>query len=253
MSPDSVVLEIASIRMPFDTEQQRQIWNTIDEQGLSRETRDKLANNGIRLGVISGEIPKALREILDTPTTNRVGDQDPESSQGIVVSHQRLQQRSGRRGKIVTSSLRDEIISLVPIDGRVVGQTFYQAQCLFSIRCFPQGDGRVKLDLVPEIEHGQPRTRWIGQPNDGSFRLDTGRERAIHNELRLEPTIAPGEALIVTCSEECKGLGREFFVDTKGDAKMQRILLIRLAQTQLDDLFSPDGLLEASLPNDDPQ
>ncbi|MFM2095161.1 MAG: hypothetical protein RIS70_2285 [Planctomycetota bacterium] len=250
MSPDSVVLEIASVRLPVNSELQRDWWNTIDEQALPQDVRENLAQNGIRVGIISGEIPKQLRDVLAQPQSNRVGDQDPDSSQGCVVSQQRLQQRSGRRGKIVTSELRDEIISLVPKSGRVVGQTYYQAQCLFSIRSYPQGDGQLKLDLVPEIEHGQPRTRWIGQPTDGSFRLDTGRERAVYNELRFEPRLAAGEALILTCSDECKGLGREFFIDTKGDARMQRILLIRLAQTQLDDLFSPESSLDESLPGE---
>ena len=123
-------------------------------------------------------------------------------------------------------------------EGRVVGKTLYLAQTMFSIRSYPGGDGRVRVELVPEIEHGQPRTRYVGQPNDGSLRLDTGRERAIFNELRFEPQLAPGDALLLTCTDAWKGLGRQFFAESSGDVRMQRVIVIRLAQTQLDDLFS---------------
>ncbi len=244
MSPDSVVLEIASLRLPYDRAANDTIWESIDEQVLSNELRIKLTQNGFRCGIITGEIPTRLCEILAQPKSTRIGETDPESSHGFVVSQQRLQNRTGRRGKIVTSDLRDEIVSLMPNAGRVTGKTLFLAQSLLSIRSYPGGDGRVRLELVPEIEHGQPKTRYVGQPNEGVFRLDTGRERAVFNELRFEPQLAPGQSLLVTCTDDWIGLGRQFFAENTGDVKMQRVLLIRLAQTQIDDLFSSEATSE---------
>lgn len=251
MSADSVVLEIASIKLPFDLAGNLELWSAADEQILPNEIRAKLAQNGIRCGVLAGELPSHLQSVLKQPTSNRIGDVDPESSQGFVVSQQRMQNRTGRRGKVVTSDIRDEIVSLMPNEGRITGRTLFLAQSLFSLRTYPRGDGQVRLELVPEIEHGQPKTRYVGQPNEGAFRLDTGRERAIFSELKLDPVLAPGQTLMLSCTDEWKGLGRQFFAESTGDVKMQRVLLIRLSQTQADDRFSSHQFNENELAPDD--
>lgn len=251
MSPDTVVVEIASLRVPYE-QIDEQFWRGVDEQFLSLEIRQKLAGNGFRGGILSGELPASLRDALaEGQISSRIGDQDPERPRGPVVSQQRLQNRTGRRGKLITSEIRDELVTLMPEAGRVTGKTLSMAQCLLSLRSYPRGDGHVRLELVPEIEHGEPRTRWLGQPADGTFRIDTGRERTIFNELRFDPVLAPGETLLVTCSADWKGLGRSFFADPAGEIRMQRVLLIRLAQTQADDLFAPNPLTDEELPEDE--
>ena len=58
----------------------------------------------------------------------------------------------------------------------------------------------------------------------------------------------PGQTLILSCTPESKGLGQNFFVDTSHGDPQQKLLLIRLAQTQRDDLFElseplPDALI----------
>jgi hypothetical protein len=253
MSPDTVVVEIAKIRLPYE-QVDAQFWAAVDEQSLSLEIRQKLAGNGFRSGILAGELPASLRDaVAQGQVANRIGDLDPERTHGPVTSQQRLQNRTGRRGKLITSDIRDELVTLMPDAGRVTGKTLYMAQCLLSLRSYPRGDGHVRLELVPEIEHGEPRTRWLGQPADGTFRLDTGRERTIFNELRFDTVLAPGETLLVTSSSEWKGLGRQFFADSAGEIRMQRVLLIRLAQTQADDLLAPSPLMEAELPQDELQ
>ena len=66
MSPDSVVLEIFFIRFPFgDTAVNEKLWEEIDEQQFSPELRERLARNGFRVGLISGQIPIELSKLLE--------------------------------------------------------------------------------------------------------------------------------------------------------------------------------------------
>jgi hypothetical protein len=96
---------------------------------------------------------------------------------------------------------------------------------------------------VPEIEHGPPRQRWI--PGDGGdWRLEADRERNVFGGLTLDATLAPGQSFVVTCMPEMDGsLGHSFFTDDYGGTTQQKLVLIRLAQSQLDVLFDTEQIL----------
>ena len=176
MAPDSVTVEIATLGLSV-AEQTNAYWQEIDEQTLPLEIRQKLADSGIRCGIISNQIPPVFREKLDKATASKeqVGDALV-LSDAERVSQKRLQNRAGHRSKVVIGGTRDQIIVLLPTANGLRGETYQQAQCLFSLKCFPQGDGRVKLELTPEIEHGAVRQKIIGQAQDGTFRLDAGKD-----------------------------------------------------------------------------
>ena len=146
---------------------------------------------------------------------------------------------SGRRSEIVTSTPRDEMVVLHKDEPsqKVVGKTLRDAQCVLAARCYPQGDGAVRVELTPEIHHGTPRKQWLA--GEGTFHLVTGRERETYTDLLLPVTLTPGQTLVVSCTPEF-GLGHNFFLDTShGDAQL-KLLLIRLSQTQRDDLFEAE-------------
>ncbi|HTN75552.1 MAG TPA: hypothetical protein VL096_09905, partial [Pirellulaceae bacterium] len=122
--------------------------------------------------------------------------------------------------------------------GQVTGQDFVEAQCLFAVKTFPQGDSRVRMELVPEVEHGQSKQRWIGQ--DGAFHVESSKSHKVLDGLRMELLLSPGEVLVLSCTADQKGLGKQFFAESKPGE--QKLLMIRLAQTQYDDLFAPESV-----------
>lgn len=246
MSPDSVTVEIATLGLPVADGRAVNYWEEVDEQILPLETRQQLAHFGIRLGIISGQLPKELRQKIDKASASQknVGDEESLVGDSQRVSQKRVQNRAGHRSKIVIGESREQMIVLLPADNGLRGETYQQAQCLFSLKCFPQGDGRVKLELTPEIEHGAVRQRVIGQAQDGSFRLDAGKDRAVFDQIRVAPLLTAGQTLVVSSTPETKGLGRQFFSETSSGSREERVLLIRLAQTQVDDLFLPDNTSE---------
>ncbi len=113
----------------------------------------------------------------------------------------------------------------------MIGKTFHDAQSVFELKAFPLGDGRARLELVPEIQFGPVKQKYVGR--DGMFELEVGRERQAFPQLRIDATITPGHTLAVSSTASRSSLGGCFFCN--GDR--QKLLLVRLAQSQYDDLF----------------
>jgi len=60
--------------------------------------------------------------------------------------------------------------------------------------------------------------------------------------LKLSTVLTTGQFLAVTCVTERPGsLGHRFFTEEKGDAAMQKMLLIRLVHCEVDDRFNSES------------
>jgi hypothetical protein len=240
---DSVVLEIAFARLPLtDAAAYDEIWQQTDEQAFSTDIRRAWGANGLRCGILGSQLPPKLRQILDadagsllTQAENALESQG-ETSRGS----RRIHCRSGRRAKLVASKSFDELALLTQESGTVRGWALSQAQCLFGLKVYPLGDGRAKLNLVPEVEHGEMKTQYIGR--EGTVMPTLARERVVLDDLLLEATLSPGHVLVISTTPEPKGLGGHFFVEQTASAEVRQLLLIRLAVSQHDDLFAPDQL-----------
>jgi len=246
MSPDSVVLDMFFVRFPFgDPAANETLWEQIDEQQIPPDVRERLGRNGFRVGVVTGQIPAELSKLMalsDKPVPLPPAD----ASQGAQpasleaeprVVRRRLQARAGKRAEILASSLYAELPVLVCRSGRLSGQTYYQAQGIFAARPLPKPDGQVRLELVPELHYGQPRQRWVG--NQGVLRLDTSRPKEVYDDMAIAVDLAPGAMLVLSCLANRPGsLGHHFFTQGEGQVE-QKLLVVRLSQTQHDGLFHP--------------
>lgn len=243
MHRDSVVLEMFFVRFPFGEEKINvDLWREVDEQQFGAELRQKLARNGIRAGVVSGAIPVALSELMelnDKPAANG-GEQATkisELAEEPKVLRRNMQTRNGQRGEIVASGVYDELPLLLCCPDGLCGTTFRKAQGILAVRAYPQGDGNVRVNLAPEVHHGAPQQRWVG--DQGVMRLEAGRPREVIDDLVMNVELAPGSMLLLSSLPNRPGsLGHYFFTTGKG-ASEQKLLVIRLAQTQYDDLFVP--------------
>ena len=104
---------------------------------------------------------------------------------------------------------------------------------MVELSCEPLGDGRVRLHVIPSVEHGEMPQQWgTAGGLDGVFQPSSSGVRV----TRLPHHPSPGQTLLVTAGE-AKGLGAEFFA--RGGGHGRSVMLVRLAQTQMDDLFNP--------------
>ena len=244
MSPETVVLEICSVRPDLIAgaeELDVDIWREADEQYLPAELQRRLAVNGIRLGILGPQIPQVLRNWLDQGAQGEFrGDlTEPVPIESETApTMRRLQSRSGQGNKIVASETHRQLVVLVR-DEQLMGESFTNAQCLWTVTTYPQSDGRVRVQLTPEIQHGQPRQHIAGE--HGAFFFDYGRPQRVFEFLRTQSILSPGETLVVSSTPDAKGLGKQFLTESRANGYVEReVLLIRLAQTQFDDDIVPD-------------
>jgi hypothetical protein len=242
------VLEIAFVRLPAaDLAAEEAIWQAADEQHFDPLLRRRLAENGLRAGLLGTQLPEAIRQAFAKQPGvlaeggDDVNDDDArEQRRGV----RRLQCRQGKRNKVLASRTHPKLAVLTYEDGGLHGKDLTQAQCLFGLRAFPRGDGQVRLELTPEIEHGEMKNQWVGQ--EGTLMQRIGRDRIAYDVLRISPQLALGQTFVVGSTTDLKGLGENFFSERNLGVSERVFLLIRLAQTQLDDLFTP-GTLPPSL------
>ena len=236
---DAVVLDVAFLRLrASDTEAYRSIWDAADEQHFPAEVRVHLAANGLRAGIYGQQLPSQLRELLDAkPSTLEDVSEGVASDLDIGGNRQHLPVRAGHRSIIKASRVHPTLAVLLSEEGNVHGHQLSDVRCIFSLKPYPLGDGRVKLGLTPEIEHGESKTRWTG--GEGMLIQQTGQERLILDKLRIDAVLSPGQSLILSGTSEIKGLGEYFFSQPAVGTVERRLLLIRFSQTQFDDLFAP--------------
>ena len=240
-APDAVMLDVAFVKQAAaDLEEYDAIWAAADEQGLPIDLRRELESNGFRAGVFGQELPPKLRELVERPATDvQVHGQEADSAHGEVGGNrQHLQLRTGVWKKIYASPTHPYLAVLLHEGGSVHGHQLTAAQCLFGLKSYPKGDGRVKLDLTPEIEHGELKARFIR--SEAQLVQNIGRDRLPLEQLRIEAVLSPGQWLLLSTTRAAKGLGENFFIQSPSGAQQRTLLLVRVAQTQLDDLFAPE-------------
>lgn len=242
MPSDSVIVEVALVDMPAEPELAAAIWMRLDETKIDAQHRGKLAANGFRIGVSPSVIPAEIESLLATQRELR--DVDPETgamAPGARGDQQRHQLRSGQTVQVATGPIADRMAWIVDEDGYRIGRSVSQAECQLAIRGYPRPDGTVRLRLTPEIYHGAA-TQGYGVA-DASLILRSSRNKETFNSLEMVADLSPGQMLVVGCVEGEDRLAHRFLADSQTTAERRRkLLLIRLAQTQLDDLFSTEQI-----------
>jgi len=250
MSPDCVVLEVFFVRFPFDDpEANGQLWQEVDEQHFPPELRQRLARNGFRVGLVGGQIPFTLSTLLEledkpAPAGQANLTETGEAQEPPRVVRRHMPVRAKQRGEILASDVHKQLLVLIRESGQLFGETYQQAQGILAVKGQPLPDGRVSLTLLPEVHHDEPNRRWVG--SQGMLRLETSRPKRTFDEMAIEATVASGGMILLGCLPNRPGsLGHHFFTEENGQLE-QKLLVVRVAQTQHDDLFCPTEVLDLS-------
>jgi hypothetical protein len=241
MSPDSVILEIGYAQIPLaDKDLYNEVWQQVDEQALSLDLRQELARNGLRCGILGKRIPEKVRSLIDqqTATVDKRSEDLDVGQVEVDRQTRRLQCRAARRVKVLCSKSFPQLSLLIRDGNSVRGRQLEKAQCLFALKPYPQEDGRVQIDLLPEVEHGDLKQQWVG--GEGTLMQRIGRDRVTFESLRISLSLAPGQMIVASSVEEPIGLGEHFFIESVGGTLQRSLLFIRLAHTQHDGLFAPE-------------
>ena len=106
------------------------------------------------------------------------------------------------------------------------------------IQATRHSDGRVGLDLLPELHYGKTEQKWI--PSDGAFQLASSKRKKVFQHMQLHVDLSAGQMLVLTCRPDHPGsIGHYFFTEPVADEQLaQRLVIIRLARAGADPSFS---------------
>lgn len=226
----SSTLEIFFVHLPQEVAEPEAIWAEVDEQHLAPGVRQRLADNGIRCGLVGSELPTAVKQLMETAAAR-----SPLSHPLHTVNVRRIPLPPDQSREIVTSSIQPQMIVLHRRGGRPEGEIFEQAQGVLRVRCKAQSSTQARLWLVPEIHHGQPRSRF--EPRQGAFQVVTRRNIEAFESLTIDTPLAEGQHLLVTCSDPPKGVGACLFGEAGVDQTLRQLLIVRLADLPPAELF----------------
>jgi hypothetical protein len=247
-SPDTIDIETIVVRFSEDrlTELET-IWKTADESVFEFESRQALDVNGLRAGLFRGELPDLIQEQLSSAASQQSGVMELAGLSSDADSRMRLMRcRAGRRKEIVIRRDVSRPLSIVTsTDGQLSGQTFYDRPvALFALTPFPTMDGKATLELIPEVHYGEAVNRFV--TSDAGVRQELRRSSKGWKELKVRAQLSTGEVMVIAATHPPKALGAAFFVaDTVQHTEEHLVLLVRLAATQLDDLFGEDQIATA--------
>ena len=89
------------------------------------------------------------------------------------------------------------------------------------------------------------RPRYVGRQH--AFRIETSRSQRVFDELAVSASLEAGKMLVIAgLPNPAPSLGRHFFSQDSDGRREQKLLVIRLSQTQHDELFTA----EADLPGE---
>ena len=244
-TPQTVLLELLFIRCePHDAQLCDELWTFVDEQFLDTGLRGRLAANGLRVGIVTGQLPAHLAgRFSSSVTADEATGSQPLSTEALVTRRQ-LRLLPGRRSEIVTASGLEELVLLEQSPDGVSGATYHDASPLLGVVAKPAADGRVTIEAVPEIRHGPIEKSWVGE--DGMLRLETGQRRHRMEHLQFATTLPEHGMLVVGCSGgETATVGDRLLRDhDRSGGTGLRLLVIRPLESTVDPLFSDHNPVE---------
>ena len=248
LSPDSVVVETVLVRFPEQASDEIQgLWDSVDESIFDIELRKKLDKNGLRAGLLIGEIPLPIRDRLYDPDKQEAAEvlESAGLAADIDSKMRRLTCRAGRRKELmVRPEVTHPLTVVTTLDGRLAGETFQRPAVLFDLRAIPHPNGQATLEMTPEIQHGDLRKEFV--TSEYGMRPEMRREQAVWQELTIRARLSPGQTLMLSSTLPCKALGKAFFLTRTAEQTEEHVvMLVRLAATQLDELFDPESVEKA--------
>lgn len=236
-SPGSVAIEIRFVEFPFgQADLNAPLWTEIDEQQMPPEVRKRLEANGFRAGVVGGQIPAALERKLAAELAAQVQTADPNEvnvRKKPAVWGSLKQWKLGDPFKVIAAGEKERLPQLTVLvrndQGEVLGETFQQVQGYFEGKAFAEPDGRVRLELVPQVEHGEPRNQYV-QNREGIYQVDYSPPHEVYQQLAISGKLLPGQTLVLGGVLDRPGsLGYHYFTEELSGRLTQKLILIRLA------------------------
>ncbi len=218
------------------------LWREVDEQVIDDTVRRRLAANGLRAGILRGDLPATV--LADTaPPLSAADDSTPSVATATAdaappVVRQVLRLLPGRENEVVSLRSVPNLVVMERDDDGLHGASYSDALPHFSVRAWPGADGRVRVELVPVIRHGPVERSWVGE--EGVFTVEAGQRRQLLESLRCTAEV-PADAMLVVGAAGDAGatVGDALFRPRGAGPKEWRLLAMRPIDPAVDPMFRP--------------
>ena len=239
VQPKFCKLDSAIIARPAgDPLVETSLWSVADEQALAPDLRQTLEANGLRVGLVTGDLPADVTEAFRSKAPQV-------ETQWVHVVLPDGEHTSNVMGEPV-----ETVTLLLSHGGKVDGRNYQDALGRLILTPKQAGQHDVEVRIVPQIQHGAKR-RTIGALEGGGsfapqeFAIKDAQQEEILRELAATVEIKPGQTLVVGCrSTRARSLGTFLFLqpEPKSDRLLQSILLIQASRNN--DGNAPPKLVE---------
>ena len=216
-----------------------ELWDRVDEQVIDESVRRRLAANGLRAGILLGQLPEPILAAIEPPVSAGPGGPQPLANAADAnppVVRRVLRLLPGRESELVALKPIPNLVVLEQEEDGLRGGNYTDAVPHFTLKAWPAADGRVRVDLVPVIRHGPMERSFVGE--DGVFRVETSQRKRVLDPLRCEVTVpADGLLIVGPAGDPGASVGDALFRPrTQGRAET-RLLALRPLAPGVDPMF----------------
>jgi len=228
-SLSTVVLQVAHLEQPLtDISMIDLLWKEVDQIGaLDSQTRQKLSENGFRVGITGPNMPRTLENLLQVDAAWR--EERSDGQQGSTL--QAVTMFPGEPTHLHTGQAYAECEINVPTVSGAETIKFENATCQFQIEADQLQEGWVKLHFIPEIHHDAQSLRRVATDEGWKF-SNTQKVLPVYDQ-KFTLTLNRGEVAILSATENKPGtLGHAMFIGDGKNDQIQKVIVIRLAEIQ---------------------
>jgi hypothetical protein len=221
--PDVVQMRIAILECPPGESEWRylngELWQLADESLIEEDRRRAMTDSGFRVGKVGTQPPARLLSLLTSARFNpaprelafRAGDSKT-LCLGPTLEHCRY--RTEREGERLDME---------------------QADCKLVVVASRAPDGRTRLRLTPQVEHGEAKNVYRADAQAGTFLSSPERPAETYSQMAWDAELALNEYLIVGGSyDRTDSLGHQFFVRPDEAVPVQRLLVLQMGAAPSD-------------------
>jgi len=219
MKSDSVAVRVAIAELDDHQEIQfKSFMETTDSQKIPLAIRQRLDENGIRVCVVSSVNSSQLQRLLAPLELNHkwLNQQELELAEAgklepvrRLSSQRHVEKKRGESFSIEVSPVQPSATWQVHVGERKFPGRATLAQCQMRVSSWPQPDGSVNLQFIPEIHHGESLSR-IGVM-DRNLLVEQRRDVEEFHALAFDVSVQPGETIIIAPTGKLERIGKLFF------------------------------------------
>ena len=232
---DVVQIDMALLEQPVgDRYLNEDLWFLADEQFMPLDRKRTLADNGLRVGQISGITPPGLHALLTSERSNP----NPRETQmraknttsvelGPVVEqcHFGINKESAQTTKIIEIK---------------------NALCTLELTPSLADDGRVRLRFLPRVGQGSSGGLRGISPQSINWLAKQQKPDETFEQLAWDVSLLPNEYIVVGGRyDRPNTLGHACFIRTEEVNPIQRLLVIRVTRLQPESTFDPADQMES--------